>query len=1411
MKIEPIEHMEEAVLKASSRVNRFFRRHVPLAIGSIVVLSVLLGLELYFYASSEGFQNKVRRRLAVTIENAVGGRVEIGSFRWRLLSLEAEAGGIVIHGREAANEAPYARIEHLRVKASILGILSPSVRLSELEVTQPALHLIVYANGETNQPQPRVKVKSKQTPMERLFDMKAGRVAVENGSIHIDNRAAEFDFQDRHIPLDFAADKVKVELSYVAATAHAPESYRIEAGATDLTLARGAGREREPAMHGSVDVTLDLTRSSLELRELKLSSRGNAGKHTLVTSGTLEDFAHPRWQAKQQGELDMGVLEPALGYPFAPEGIAHLDLAAHGTAADFKIDGGVHVDGGAYIGTGVIARGITLDCRVHADEDRLLIEQISVKLKPGGEIAGTVDLRHWLLPSASAPRVVPAAYRPIRGSAGLSVETADTTIPVDGKVTAEFRNVALDTLLDMVSVPPFTRLGIGALLNGPARADWSNGENNTVVVSTSLALSPWNGMPDETPASGAVDATYTHRDGSVEVRKLSLAMPLSTFEATGKLGAYPMTTATALNVSLHSRRIEEFDTVLRDLGLERAARTGASALPARLSGQTDFTGTWTGSLLKPRIAGTAKATALAVEMQGSGSGQRFLDLDSAEAAGSYSSERIAIDHATVTHGAARLTVSGTLDAALETVRGAPVHFYNRNSVLHVKVAASKVGIAEIGAFTGSTLPATGTIDAGFEAHGPVSAPSGSGWAELDHGSVLGQPIDRVHAQGTLNGSTLELADVTSSLAGGSIAGKGKYDFSTGRYELNGESRNVELGKLDWVQQHGVALSGKLSASLSGTGTSGDPRLDGRATVSGLVVNGEPLGSLSATAHTASRAATYTVATALEGAELKLVGQTSLDGDNDTQNRLEFTRLDVGKLLKVMHVGGISGESALAGTATLSGPLTRPENLRGEAHIEQLAMTLAGIHMGGEGGAHAALADGVVRLDPVHITGLNTDLRASATVALTGDHRVDAAASGTIDLKVAETIDPDVTASGATTFNVEAHGTFEHPGLRGRVEVANGAMALGDLSNGLSQMNGTLEFNQDRLEVRSLTAMTGGGLLTVGGSLTYQHGLYADLTVTGKGVRIRYPEGVSSLADASLRLVGPQANLLLSGDVLVTRFAVSPELDLAALATRSGQQTASIAPASAPSNRVRLDIHLASSPQLNFQNSLAKLAGNVDLRIRGTVASPSVLGRISVTEGSATIAGTRYDLERGDITMTNPVRIQPVIDLTATAHVQDYDITLGLHGPPEKLTVSYRSDPPLPETDVVSLLALGHTGSQQRLYTQQQEQEAFSPSTDKLLGGALNATMSSRMQKLFGSGSVKVDPHYLGAFGNSTSRVTVQEQLGRVLTLTYATDVNTTSQQLLEADVAINRHVSLVVARDESGVFSMVLKATRRFK
>jgi translocation and assembly module TamB len=153
----------------------------------------------------------------------------------------------------------------------------------------------------------------------------------------------------------------------------------------------------------------------------------------------------------------------------------------------------------------------------------------------------------------------------------------------------------------------------------------------------------------------------------------------------------------------------------------------------------------------------------------------------------------------------------------------------------------------------------------------------------------------------------------------------------------------------------------------------------------------------------------------------------------------------------------------------------------------------------------------------------------------------------------------------------------------------------------------------------------------------------------------------------------------------------------------------------------------------------------------------------------------------------------------------------LHGTPDKLKVTYRSEPPLPEADVIALLALGRTQSETSAYAQQQQQAGDNPTTDALLGGALNATVSNRVQKLFGSGAIKVDPNFIGSLGNSTARVTVVEQIGKNLTFTYASNVNTTTQQLIQAEIAINRHVSLLVTQDESGIFSMVVKARRRFR
>jgi translocation and assembly module TamB len=1397
------------------RLRRFFLRHLPLSLAGAVILLALATVGAYFWASSADFEDMVRQRLVANLESATGGRAEIASFHWHLLSLEAEVDGLVLHGREASTEAPYAQVDHLRVGFSVFNLLSPRILLRHLEVTRPRLHLIVYPDGSTNQPQPRKKQKPGKSALDTLFDLKAGHIAVDQGVLDYDSRAAAFDFQDRYIPLDFAANDATLRMAYALPAGGNPESFHIELGATDLTLARGATPHKPAqAVHGRFDATLDLVRAAAYLRSLHLTAAG----HTLEISGTLQNFAQPRWQAKATGDLDMRLLDPVTGYTFAPQGIARLDLAGAGQDGEFRADGTIHVDGGSYIGTGVVETGINLDARVHADPQQLLVHSIVARLRQGGQLEGDLTLVHWLpmIPGAATLRAAPPSgarthdlRAPTRVVPPPPPSPNDITIPVDGKVTARFRDVSLDTLLDMVGQAPFQRLGLDARLNGPAVAVWTKGDVNTLTVTSSLGLTPSSKpVAGEVPTTGAVEGVFFQRNGSVDLAKLEVHTPASLIEAHGSLGVYPLARPTSIAVDFHSHKLGEFDTVLRDLGMVRNGKSGVAALPIVLAGQGDFHGQWAGALADPRISGTAKATQLSIEIppaNGAAGNPQLVTWDTVEATGSYSAARVEISRGQLQRGKSLVSVDGSLTAA-----AASVPSFGANSVLHAHARASKVGIEELLPLTGQSLPIAGALDAQFDADGPIQSLNATGWVELDGGTIYGEPVARLRAQGNIANQKVRLTSVTVDENLGKITANGSYDLKSHRFEVDAKGSGIDVARIQWTRRENLAVTGKLAFSVTGSGTFDDPRLEAHATLAGLALGGETIGGLELVAHTANRFATYDASTRLEGAEFVAHGQTALSGDFATQAKLDFSRFNIGALLKMAHVQDLGGESALAGTVTLEGPLKHPENLRGEARLQQLAVTVAGVHLQSEGGVHATLANSLIHLDPLHVTGDETDMHVQGNLALKDRQQLDFAASGAINLKVAQTLDPDLTASGTTTFQVEAHGPLSNPGFRGRIDFQNASISLEDIPNGLSQLHGTLEFNQNRLEVKSLTAMSGGGLLSFGGFLAYQNGLYADLSVTGKGIRIRYPAGVSSQADASFHLQGARSNLLLSGDVLITRFSVSPDLDIAALASQASA-TANIAPPDAPSNHIRLDVHLASSPQLSFQNAYAKLAGNVDLRLRGTMASPSLLGRVSVTEGSATIAGTRYELQRGDIFFTNPVRIQPNIDLNATARVEDYDIVLGLHGTPQKMAVTYRSDPPLPEADVVALLALGRTENQQRIYTTQQESAGSNPATDALLGGALNATVSSRVQRLFGAGAVKVDPSYLGALGNSTSRITVEEQLGSKVTLTYATNVNTTAQQLLQAEVAINHHVSLLLSRDESGVISMVIKATRRYR
>jgi translocation and assembly module TamB len=1411
--------------KGATRVERsLVRRFLVIAgwlSGSTGLTVIAATIALYLWASSAAFENTVRQRVIAEIEDATGGRVEIAGFHWELLHLRVEATGITIHGLEGANEAPYAHIDRLKAEAGVLGLftmgVSPRVVLHSVEVDGPEYHLIVYSDGTTNQPHPRHPPKPGKPAMDTLFDLRVGLLTVRRGEIQIANRK---------LPLDFVARDASAELAWLTTMGGKPEGpgaengvYRISFGLSDLNFAQGIFASKVKAMQGRLDASALLGRNEIELEQLRLVSMDQ----TLALKGNLKDFAHPVWQGAVDGRVDLRVLAPSAGFDLIRSGVVTVHGTVAGRGGEFQSQGNVATGEVHYQDPVADVHVRSLTANFKATGDQLLVSDVRAPLAQGGEVDGEFFFDQWLVDTPGGTDKAKLEYQ--RSHKG--------PMPAKARVRATLKSVTLDTVLDMLAGRQYRRLGMDAVISGPATADWS-GMATDLAIGGQLALTPSaKPVAGEAPVTGFVDGVYHGELGTVDVHKLDVRLPNSSVEGSGSLGVFPIDRASAISLDVQSSDLSEFDAVLRSLELKNGSRIGTAALPARLggagkgaagpaasgqvaaglSGQMQFHGQLSNGWLTPRVEGHLSATNVGIEIPAGDSDAepRFVSWDSLDVDGVYTPASIAIRHGVLRRGQASMTVDGRIDSSNPNFsladRGAE---FDEHSTVLVHAEAQQFPVEELLPLAGVTAPVTGKLNAKVNFQGPIDGISGSGTVDLAKATMYGEAVDRVHATGSMAGQQLKIASLTAERGAGRVSATGNYDFSKKVFQVDARGTAIEVGDFAATRQSGIAIAGKLGFTMIGSGTLDDPRLTTHATMSGMTIAGDAVADLLLTATTEKRVVRYDLSSHQTAGDFSAHGETALTGDYPTQAKLQFGKFDIGAMLKLLHVTGISGKSDLEGTAQIAGPLAHPEKMSGEASLGEVALEVEGVHLKSHGPVHAALAGGLARLDPVEITGEDTDLKLGGTLNLNGKQQLDLKASGSVNLRLAESLDPDLISSGVTSFEMEAHGPLLDPILQGKVEFKNVALALQDFPNGLSQIQGTLEFIQNRLEVRKLTAMSGGGQLSVGGYIGFQRGLYADLTATGKGIRLRYPQGISSLADASLHLQGPQNNLLLSGNVVVTRFAINSELDVAGLASQATGVQPVISP-DAPSNHIRLDVWLTSAPQLNFQNAYAKLAGDVDLHLRGTIASPSLLGRISLTEGSASIGGTRYELQRGDITFSNPVRIQPNIDLDATARVEDYDITLGLHGTTDKLNVTYRSEPPLPEADVIALLAQGRTQDEQQATTQQQQQAGDNPTTELLLGGALNATVSNRVQRLFGSGAVKVDPNFIGTIGNSSARVTVVEQIGNNVTFTFASNVNTTAQQLIQAEIAVNRHVSLLLTQDESGIFSMVFKIRRRFK
>ncbi len=1397
-------------------------------IGGALALLLATVAGLSWYTTTGDFQRRVGREIVSVLEDATGGRVELRGVRFRLWRLTIGVDGLTIHGLEGPGEAPYLSAEKVELRVGIgsffthaTGIGGKSrIGLRVLRVERPRVHLMVDKDGRTNVPVPRHPVASKQPVVDTLLDLRVREVALTDGLVLLNDRA---------IPFDMAARDVDAEAHYLRAT----DRYGISMALNDLRTKMGA----QPEARSRLKFDAELGRDVVELKGVEFDSGVSSVLHA---TGMLTHFAQPQWKFAAHGTLELkqvtvltatdgftgGTVDVALdGHSCAVApigagtGAARLRswlgsrfrrLAKPGVGqapADRECGSGYLIVGSAklhkagYEIPNLRLRDVDGAAQMRITPSELLLTEMSGSLPEGGSATGTLRISDWLAPAPTA-------------------RTSQSAVTSHAHLDATVTRIPLRAIMEATETQGYGDLGFDTAVTGPLVAEWGGPVVNvadTVTVDGRLQLQPTGvqrqGALNNVPMTGDAVAHYDGRREVVNIQHVLLQTPGSTTEAHGVLGVNEGDPLTGLKVDMTVRDLDEFDQLLQTLDFEVNGIKGRAAIPVVLHGGMVFHGTVSGPVAdldaKGHVQGSQVEVKLGTQMD------TLLDSVVADAEYSYN-EGLIVANSTIERGGAVLNLTGSLRPHKEiSRRGVATYLWDEGTSVDATGRLANAQLADLLQMAGQEekVAVTGKIAASAQVSGTLGDMDGQGRVSLAKGVAYGEPYDSAVAELAVRGQEIDASKVVLLLHGARIAGEGGYDPSTGRLHGHIEGDNLVLSKFRTFAKVSPNTSGTLTVVADANGTMEEPGLKATAKLAEVALEGKPLGDLAAEAHSAGSELFYAVQSKLVGAKIDGAGETQLTGEYETQARVAVSGFDVGTVLALFSPDEVKAQSSIGGVVTVSGPLKRPAALSGAAELNDFDVKLEGVELKAAEPVRVSLKDGIATLDRVHIVGPDTDMQASGTVQAFGSTdpaggRMNVRASGSVSVALAHTFDPDILSSGRVEFTVAAGGRTGRPSLTGRVKFDNVNASMEGISNGLSSMNGTLVFNEDRLEVENLTAMTGGGQLKIGGFLTYQSGIYADLTATGDMVRVRL-NGLSATGNTSLRLQGGPQSLLLSGKVLVTRFGLGPELDFAAFSAAGGVSPP--ADANAASNKVRLDVHVTSSSELDFQNSYAKLAGTVDLTVRGTVAEPTILGRIEITDGSATFAGTKYELQRGSINFNNPVRIDPTIDMDATARVENYDITVGLQGTMSNLKSTYRSEPPLSEADIFALLALGRTQAEAQLYQEQQMQSGENSTSSALLGGALNETVSNRIGKLFGGGSVKIDPAFVGTLGNSSARITVQQQVTQQLSMTYATNVNYTAQQLIQAQYDLTPNTAIVLTRDESGVYSVVYKIRRRYK
>jgi translocation and assembly module TamB len=851
-----------------------------------------------------------------------------------------------------------------------------------------------------------------------------------------------------------------------------------------------------------------------------------------------------------------------------------------------------------------------------------------------------------------------------------------------------------------------------------------------------------------------------------------------------------------------------------------------------LDGQFAFNGNLRGKLKKPDVDGRVSLGSLLINGNDLGSVSatvkmtpkelqiadgRLSERDGGGMVFSYKAPRLGEDNASRAG-----EDNATLEATLDRVNAA-------------NLLAAFPSSSASQSLTGTQSDVSGQI----KIEGIPNAMSGQAELRFGPGRLAGEPLEGLTARATFQGSKINIEAIDVRLNAGHIVADGNVDLKTKLFSFKGHAEGAQLSRLAALTNRSALQNvtgiADFSAKVSGNYDSKDfstydITFDGTARE--VTVNGRSAGDLVLQGRTVNQQLSITLTSGLLGdsqviaASIDLANPKLAATVNTTLNNADLSNL-LGMVLPQSTVK-LSGRAT--GTLNLSGNLVDEDNefsttgLQGTATFSNLSFRVEDVQLNATTPLVIKFAGNELMFDNAQFTGPGTNIRVGGTLATASGGTQNFTVDGNLNLRVLNGVSPDVFSSGTADVAVRFGGTYESPRLNGTASLTGASLSLllGNERWMISNLRSLVRFNSDQAQIESLSGTMGGGRVTAtGGALLDGITLRSFLVhVRGEDINVPYPENFRSNIDADLEIKGSAREQLVGGVVNVRRSEYTEDIELADLINFSREESIEEG-GEVEFTRFALfnDLRVEGRNALVVRNNLADLVGSVSLRINGPVKDPVISGRITATSGTLSFRNDRYDIVRALMDLPRSRNADPILNIQAESQIRGYRVTVSLSGPLSQPQAIVRSDPALPQADVVALITTGQLATSDTS-TSVLSQSGLGTATSLLTDALINAPAQRATSRLFGLSRFEISPVIGGRTGSTPSaRLTVGKQINKDVAVTYSTNVTSDPNQILALEYRVSDRLFFIAQYEQASTreltsrnnsFSFEIRFRKRF-